>query len=319
MHLLAAVRRIGLGCVALRIELKLRRPHVVPAGFQRNFIDPGTKHIRVVNKRTLVERDVGVRDNFVASHFLRVIINDQPDDSAEDEFGRIESIALPLIRTLRPGVQPTPDQVLATKASTAMLWARSFAREVVARRVHDQVLAELRHSAPSDTRTRARFRQTMKREPNPGEIEAMVEQQAAKILKDRLIDVDAMRRHHNDALEKFKDLHVSLYEPVGRLEFVTSDNPVLLARSNHLIQVGPHNGLALGDASFIFLPISRFVGACLTKEDEGDAVLDAMTMLRLNQAMWRNAVERIACHPALDWRRACNTGLGGGHRLVTDL
>ena len=47
---------------------KLRRPHVVPAGYQRNFADG--ERIKIIEKATKNERTVGVRDNFVASHFL---------------------------------------------------------------------------------------------------------------------------------------------------------------------------------------------------------------------------------------------------------
>jgi hypothetical protein len=277
----------------------------VPAGYQRNFADG--KLIRVIERQTWADRVVGVGDNFVASHFLRAIINGQANDAAEDEFARIENAALPLIRTIEAFVPRSPDQMLAVKAVMAMLWARSFSREVVAKRVHREVLEEYRLSVPANSQLLARFERKYGRSPVEGELERILDQQAAEMVRSRLHDIEAMMRHYNQALEKFSPLHIAVYRPIRGAEFVTSDNPVLLARDNQLIQVGAQSGLALFDASFIFLPISRRVGACLTMHNEGDLELDRLTTLKLNQAMWRNAVTRIACHPSLDgWAAACN-------------
>jgi Protein of unknown function (DUF4238) len=284
---------------------KLRRPHVVPAGYQRNFAEG--ERIRMIDKTTLQERVVGVRDNFVASHFLRVFINGEPTDEAEDSFAQIEASILPLIKTLTPFESRPPDAADALKASMAMLWSRSFAHQIVSERVHLQAVHEMRQFAAQDALRIQAFERERGRKPEPGDMEAVVDEVAAKLKRDRLHDVNAIHHHHNNAVEKFDPLYVSLYRPIRGCEFVTSDNPVLLARSFELVQVGAQNGLALGDASFIFLPISRFVGACLTLKDEGDLELDRLVMIRINQAMWRNAVARVACHPSLEnWRAACN-------------
>ena len=105
---------------------KLRRPHVVPCGYQRNFALGNIS--RVIHKETMTDRLVGVRDNFVASHFLRVFIEGQPNDLAEDEFARIESAVLPMVKSLRPFEPRTESQTIAVKAAVAMLWSRSFSR-----------------------------------------------------------------------------------------------------------------------------------------------------------------------------------------------
>jgi hypothetical protein len=74
-----------------------------------------------------------------------------------------------------------------------------------------------------------------------------------------------------------------------------------------MLNVGMHNGLALGDASFTFLPLTRTTAACLTARDEGDLNLTGVWTQRMNQTTWRNAVQRVAFHPSLaDWQRACN-------------
>ena len=255
----------------------------------------------------MFDRTVGVRDNFVASHFLRVIIDGEANDQAEDEFARIEDLALPVVRALEPFATRSDVQLRALKATMAMLWSRSFSREVVSQRAHRQTLEEFGQSTPSNARAIELFRKWNKRDPEAGEIESAVELAAARLLRDRLHDVNSMLNYHNGAVGKFEPLHVSLYRPIRGCEFITSDNPVLLAWTNELIQVGAQNGVALGDASFIFLPVSRFVAACLTLRPEPDGELDRLQVIRINQAMWRNAVERIACHPSLDeWPAACN-------------
>ena len=82
---------------------KIRTPHVVSAGYQRFFTADG-KRIRVVTKQDLVEhryegKSVSVLDNFKEKkHFLRVIVNGNASDELEDEFARVESASLPLIR-----------------------------------------------------------------------------------------------------------------------------------------------------------------------------------------------------------------------------
>ena len=288
---------------------KLRRPHVVPAGYQRNFA--AGQHILVITKASMSAHPIGVRDNFVASHFLRVIIAGVSSDDAEDQFARIENAALPLIKQLAAFGARTEEQLYALKATMAMLWSRSFAREVVAQRIFKEVVATFRDDPSEAERVRVVFRHHHGREPLPGEFEGSLEEASVEFTRQRLHDVNSTLEYHNKALAKFDPLHVSLYRPIRGCEFVTSDNPVLLARTPELIHVGMHNGLALGDASFIFLPITRFVGACLTKEPEGDFELDRLMVLRLNQAMWRNAVQRVACHPALvdDWPKVCNVSI----------
>ena len=94
----------------------------------------------------MFDRTVGVRDNFVASHFLRVIIDGEANDQAEDEFARIEDLALPVVRALEPFVTRSDVQLRALKATMAMLWSRSFSREVVSQRAHRQTLEEFGQS-----------------------------------------------------------------------------------------------------------------------------------------------------------------------------
>ena len=62
-----------------------RRPHVVSAGYLRNFA--AGKLIRVVSKADkLHSAPISVKDTFVRSNFLRVIQQGVSTDDAEDEF-----------------------------------------------------------------------------------------------------------------------------------------------------------------------------------------------------------------------------------------
>jgi hypothetical protein len=165
---------------------KLRRQHVVPRGYQRNFADG--ERISIVDKKTLEVRTVGTRDNFVLAHLLRVIVAGESDDSVEDEFARVENFALPRIRRLRPFEDIAPDTEVALKATMAMLWARSFARELVAERVFRAVVDE--HVKGSDHRLTDAFRSEYGRDPDEGEIGRLYVERADEIRRSRVTDVE---------------------------------------------------------------------------------------------------------------------------------
>ena len=249
---------------------------------------------------------IGTKDAFVRRHFLRVTVKGVSNDDAEDEFGRIENLVLPTIRHIRAGTTIGPDQDQSVKAAMSMLWARSFALEVSRERIHREVVVEFRSNASADDELRRRFVRDRGRQPEPGDLEALVEQAAARMAKDRVHDVAAMVMAHNWAIERFRDLHVVAYQASPRQQFITSDNPVMISRDGStLLEVGAQNRVAMGDANFIFMPLSPIVAVCLTQRAESGDELLPEQMYRLNNAMWRNAVARIACHPSFDWSKAC--------------
>lgn len=290
---------------------RTRRSHVVPAGYQRNFADG--ERVRVVLKADRTELIVGVKDNFVVRGFLRAIVDGQPDDRLEDEFARLENLSLPRVRQLVPSQPLTSADSHAVRVLAAMLWARSLSREDVVRRTFRNVVDDFTAMASKDPILHAKFREEYARDPNPGEIDRILREQAEQMRRQRTHDLATMTDHYNRALEKFHELRVVLYDTVPGAELITSDNPVVLSDSNRLVRVGAHNGLALGDAGFIFVPLTRRIGACLVGgDDEQGGTLDQVTVMRLNNATWRNAVHRIAFHPSLDrWAQASGINNSG--------
>jgi hypothetical protein len=279
--------------------MKLRRPHVVSEGYLRNFADG--KSITVVPTATRLAKEISTKDTFVRSNFLTVRHAGGVNDSAEDLFGNVENFALPLIRTVRPFVPLTDPEQWAIKSAMAMLWCRSFALEATSDRIHLEVVSDFQERITHDREALRRFTRDAGRAPDPGELAGLVEAVGDDMKASRLQTVAKMIEYQTKALERFRDLHVTIYGARKGRQFITSDNPVMLAADESLTQVGAHHHLALGDADFIFLALSPTVGACLTTKPEPDSMLDSLDLYRLNNAAWRNSVQRIACHPTADW------------------
>ena len=290
---------------------KLRRPHVVPRGYLRNFAAGDI--VRVVEKSSRTQRLQGTKDTFVQRNFLRVILADgQASDWAEDATGIVENLVLPGIRTVTPGVDLDDGQDAAVKGAMALLWARSYAGEVVRRRIYPQVVEEERRRFATDAKIRRKFITEYRRQPEPGELDRMVDDAHKVMRSNRRVDIDAMLRHHNDAVEYFWPHSVEVYQPAAGHQFITSDNPVTIAPDGRLLHLGIQNGLALHDAGFIFLPISPAVGVCLVQNDPAHRRLTPQLTARLNNATWRNAIRYIAAHPSADWSTLC--GVKGAPR-----
>jgi hypothetical protein len=287
--------------------VKTRRPHVVPRGYLRNFAD--RELLLLIEKRTGVTKAVGTRHAFVASNFLRVRAGGISDDSAEDAFGVLEAFALDRVRHISPREPITPDQDAAVKALAAMLFARSFATEAVRQRLIPQVVAEQRDRVGSEPDAVALFRRDFGRPPRPGELETLVEAVADANFSTRRDAVDGMIRHYGWALENLKPMAVSVYQATGA-EFVTSDNPLVLVGENRL-HVGVHNGVAFKMAATIFLPLTRRIAVCFTPEPIPNETMNRRQVRAANNFSWRNAVARVACHPALDWSDACGVAMPG--------
>jgi hypothetical protein len=281
--------------------VKIRRPHVVPRGYLRNFAEG--EQLLLIEKATRTAKTVGTRHAFVASNFLRVRAGGMSDDSAEDAFGRIEDFSLDRVRHITLDEPITPDQDVAVKALAAMLFARSFATDAVRERLIPKVIAERRSRIGSERDAIAVFRRDFGRSPKPGELESLLEEVAEANFSTRLDAVDGMIRHYGWTLEYLRPMAVSVYEARGT-EFVTSDNPLVLIGENRL-HVGVHKGLAFRMAATIFLPLSRRVAVCFTPEPIPGETMNRKQVRDANNLSWRNAVARVACHPALDWNDAC--------------
>ena len=283
---------------------KVRAPHVVSAGYQRFFTADG-KRIRVVTKNDVAERryegkPVSVLDNFKEKkYFLRVIANGNANDELEDEFARVENISLPLIRSVVHGTTLTSDQARAIKAMMAIHFARSYAHEEVRKSLFPQVVDEQITQALADPRVQAHFHRTRKRPASQEDAEALVRTAQREMENSREYAVTAIIRAYTYAIKRFETQHLQLLRPASRrMHFITGDSPTLLARDNTLTVVGATN-LALGDANFVATPLRPNLFARVAP-DEAHLRIDNVMTIRLNQAMVRNCLTRIALHPATD-------------------
>ena len=279
-----------------------RRHHVVPAGYQRGFADG--ERIRLVAKDGTVDRVVGVKDVFVEEGFLAGQFVDLPVDVIERAFADIEAVVVPDVRSIT-SLALSPDQAAAVKCLVAMLWARSYATRATSDRVRQTTAAERGPQLKTSPKVRAAFKTDFGRDPDPGEIEAHVDRRVREFVSANKFYVDQVVRFYNQAVKHFTPLTVSLYSadklPYG---LITSDNPVLLSTDMHLLGVArPTVSVALLDARVIYTPLHRRMGACLTRSDES-CRLASVGVVRINNAMWRNARAHVVAHPDEDWPTA---------------
>lgn len=283
----------------------MRRHHVVSQGYQRLFADG--KRIRLVWKDSGQSKLVGTRDAFVERGFHAVHADGESSDALEDEWARVERLALPGLRAAASGHQ-SPDTDYAIKAMMAMQWARSYAVREMFGLVFDRNRSRAATDLAQSEHLPVLFEDQYGRPPHPGEIEEYVHGRLEEMRHGNALFVERIAHLHNKAVERFAELHVQLVM-VGRpvFGFLTSDNPVVISDG---ARVGVQSGLALLDACHVYMPLSRWAAALLTTGNEGSAVGNPMTVQILNNLTWRNSLTQLASHPSEDWLRALGRSPG---------
>lgn len=277
--------------------------HVVSAGYQRFFAEG--ERIMLITKATRTALPVGVRDNFLRKHFNSTKTPDgQRSDTFEDEWGRLEDHVLPMVATVRDRPVDDPDTDMAVKSLMAIHFARSFAMREMHDRIAAQTLAEWIRKQP-ETELPRLFVETYHRPPAPGELEQLTRSTFDAMMDTNEMFIAAMGRANNYALDRFKRFKLQFVEVNhARLRLGIGDNPLVVSTGS-VIQLGPLAGLALGDADFIYMPLSPVLGVSLASKAES-FVADVNTIAMLNNLIWRNARAHVACHPHHDWRLMFN-------------
>ena len=181
----------------------------------------------------------------------------------------------------------------------AVHFARSYAHEEVRRSLFPQVVDEQITLALEDPRVQAHFHRTRERPASKEDAEALVRTAQREMEHSREYAVTAIVRAYTYAIKRFETQRTQLLRPASRrMHFLTGDSPTLLAHDNTLKVVGATN-LALGDASFVAIPLRPDLAACLAVEED-HLRIDNLTTIRLNQAMVRNCLTRVAMHPTTD-------------------
>jgi len=271
--------------------------HYVPQFYQRQFAAGG--RIQLFDKRrpapgTVVSVEKVFVKNGDNSWFD---ISGIEHDEVETAWLRIETVIAPVIQRLN--LDPTDlragDDVALTTLMANLL-ARSRSMSVVGRDITASVTAETVESAEGDKRLQQAFINGYDREPLPGELRAIVTQGAEEFANDHWHVLDATVRHHERMCEMLSGHHVQVVRPREDLVgFSFGDSPVILQNNDG--RVGLIEGLAVGDAQLIFLPLGRYLGVCLTAEPEDVFVeLGPRDIDLVNSFTWRSAVRFVGAH-----------------------
>lgn len=271
--------------------------HVLSRGYLR-FFSRG-ELIRVVDKVTEEGKERGIPVAFVERNFNTMWTAAGRLDDVEDEWGRIEDLALPAVREgLRSrDLGPVTDQLKALAAvhSARSFLVRDFFDKAFAARLADP-------TAGMDMELlRSTFIEQYGRQAEPGEIERIVADQTVERHKDKVLFVTEMTQVHNKILRKLWPLHLQPIHVIApdRVPLVTGDAPVVRVSPG-----GVRVNVAFGDAQSIYMPLSPDMGVSFTTSPEGPVEASPYQARQLNNYVWRSARRYVACHPDADWQRA---------------
>jgi len=271
--------------------------HVVSRGYQRLFADG--EHILLIHKQSKKAKPVGTRDAFHAPRFNSFRTPAGWDDSLEEEWARIEGLALPAVRRLAAGVGTASDRDTAKVVAGIHL-----ARSVTFQDWHLKITAEVTEGTSAkfetDPQANALFEDGYGRRPRPGEISALVERQMTAINNSKGLFVERMVHIYNKARERIESTNVQLLMTIGKMEWVIGDTPVITA-NNDLTRLHSNKQLAIFEGEAFFMPLGRRVGMTLFgRAADPDQYVPADTCQKINWLMWRNCRRFLACHPAAD-------------------
>jgi hypothetical protein len=284
-----------------------KRHHVVSEGYLRFFAD-GDGRLLACDKTPIDGaprlRLVGTRDLFVRKHFSSYAVDGRRVDDLEDEWCRLENVALPALRRWIAGAG-TPDDREAAKVVAALHFARSYGF----RTIYDRAAAEVRRQALTEIPNLAEFRQAwrddMGRDPGPGEAEAMIaERFDATLGPGSATPLERMVNAYNVALGKLAPLHVQALIPASKsIDFITGDSPFVYV-DDRRERVGAQGRLAVGDATQLYFPLGPRLAVMFTTARLDDVIAAPRIVQELNVLVWRAAFRQVACHPATALPRA---------------
>lgn len=142
------------------------------------------------------------------------------------------------------------------------------------------------------------YSQLKRRPPEPGELEALVDEQYAALLADRNEMHESMLRQHDLMAERFAASYPQVItQSPGLPGFAIGDTPIVhldLATE----RTGFRDSLALMDSTIVVGPISRRVALCFTSQPTPSAQLRTHRQVdALNAIFIRGAQTAVACHP----------------------
>lgn len=274
--------------------------HIVSRGYLRNFADKRGL-IQLVWRNTLqaVTTPTGVGAVFKRTNFNTYRSSEgNAFDDLEDEWARVEGLALPLLRRAAEG-----DKDDETCAAVKVVAAMHLTRSEATHQLWKRTAQEHRHI---DEEGRARIEEAFQdeegRPPEPGEIDAAFGAYFDANMMRNEAFVQQMVSTHNRLLEELPN-NVQLVRRNTRsaIGFITADIPVVIID-------GPLTGFLAGvgirTAENCLFPLSRDTAAFLTTRAEPDAVVAPYVVQQLNHRIWHGSLRQFVCHPDEDWHRA---------------
>ena len=269
--------------------------HVVSEGYQRLFAR--RDGILLIDKRLRVARIVGTKSAFARKHFSSYLKDGAWSDEVEDEWAARENYALPHARRLIAGARDAEARS-AMKVLGAIHFVRSFAFEEVMKRIVDKMAVEAPAKFALKEDAQAAFQTDFGRPPEPGEIEAMVRERWEEMNAGRALLIDEMVQSFNKTLDFLGPLETQLVWPLkrNRSHFVFADTP-LVHYNQRDGRVSTLGGVALGDATRIFMPLSPVLAILFTTRHFSDGGIPEDTIQLLNLKSWDAAMRFVGCHP----------------------
>ena len=232
-------------------------------------------------------------------------------DPLEDEWQALEDVALPVVRSwLRGNEEPHVQQELVTLA--AIHFARSFGF----RQIYENV-RRMQIEAAAETGERGRmirlFRNQYGRSPIPGEIADLVREfHEGYFGADGPARIEGMIEMHNraiDTLARSDSAALSpLWEPWPSVHSRRHSIRALLQGSaRHSGR--DREGLAVGNAETLFMPISPDVAVEFVSEAMDPGFVAPLDVQKLNSLTWRAAFSQVLAHPSADLARCLGTRL----------
>jgi hypothetical protein len=289
--------------------------HIVSQGYQRFFAEG--RRVQLCDKAAVPGRrrvrPAGTRDVFAERDFSSHRLDDGGlVDPLEDEWQALEDVALPVVRNwLRGNEEPQVQQELVTLA--AIHFARSFGF----RQIYENV-RRMQIEAAAETGERARmirlFRNQYGRLPRPGEIADLVREfHEGYFGADGPARIEGMIEMHNRAIDTLAPLSIRpLYRRPGSAgpQFILGDTPFVHYCKGPLdIRVGLREGLAVGNADTLFMPISPDVAVEFLSEAMDPGFVAPIDVQKLNSLTWRAAFSQVLAHPSADLPRCLGTRL----------
>lgn len=276
----------------------LTNDHWVSKGYQANFADD-QKRVAIIDLATCkrLPKLRAVRSNFRERGFTTYLEDGERNQFLEDAFASLETTVLDRIRRVS-AANCGPDM----KVEVAHLFAIHLVRSPAYKAFHDAIADQVREEQVPDIaaepRLAEKFEAQFGRPPDDGELLDLALQLYDEMDAHPGTVLGSMARQHDLMAERLNRFHMQVIEVDRSLPgLALGDTPIVHGYPGEG-RYGYRDRLALLDATFIYGPLTRFVGVCFSSRRQPPAVVSTRWKLdTLNALTIRAAQEEVACHP----------------------